>query len=484
MYDLFFIAVIVAIAILAVDKFSPKKAESPLMRGEHIRGAAIVSGTRSKNDDEITIGGISISDESASKHLGFAGSTGSGKSTALREVLCTLACRVRERGDRVICVDNRGEFLSIFGSPSDTILNPFDGRSVTWNPFAEVRDEKSDFRMLSRSLYPQKQNSQPEWDDFAKTLFGNVLMKLFYMKPDPAEVLRLITLAEREEIEAFLDGTSSSISSSQENSKMFGGIRSTLAQALDAWYSLPVDGSFSLRRWVHEGEGFLWLPYRPAQRASLQYLISGWIDLLINEILALDEDRSRKIWLICDELTAIGQIPSLIDALTLGRKPGLSVLMCFQSIAQLNDVYGKERAQTVISNARTKLVLAQGSHLDAQFWSDEIGKREYKEDEFSESSNSGSSMGQGHSRSAGSSDSVSHRVKQDHLVLPSELVDLPDNSGFLRVAGSGGITPVSLQRIDLPRVMAPFVPIDDSPEPEPVSVGEKSENEEESGDSE
>ena len=100
MYDLFFIAVIVAIAILAVDKFSPKKAESPLMRGEHIRGAAIVSGTRSKNDDEITIGGVAISDESASKHIGFAGSTGSGKSTALREVLCTLACRVRERGDR------------------------------------------------------------------------------------------------------------------------------------------------------------------------------------------------------------------------------------------------------------------------------------------------------------------------------------------------------------------------------------------------
>ncbi len=483
MYDLFFIAVIVAIAILAVDKFSTKKEDSHLMRGEHIRGASIVSGTRSRDAMEITIGGIPISDESASKHLGFAGSTGSGKSTALREVLCTLTCRVRERGDRVICVDNRGEFMSVFGSDSDTILNPFDGRSVTWNPFAEVRDEKSDFRMLARSLYPQKNSSQPEWDDFAKGLFANVLLKLSRINPDPAEVLRLITLAEREEIEGFLEGTSSSISSSQENSKMFASIRSTLAQALDAWYSLPVDGSFSLRRWVHEGEGFLWLPYRPVQRASLQYLISGWIDLLINEILALDEDRSRKIWLICDELTAIGQIPSLIDALTLGRKPGLSVLMCFQSIAQLNDTYGKERAQTVISNARTKLVLAQGSHLDAQFWADEIGKREYKEDEYSESSNSGSSMGQGHSLSAGNSDSVSHRVKQDHLVLPAELVDLPDNTGFLRVAGAGGITPVSLSRIDLPRVMVPFVPLDDSQDVEPVSVVNKTESEEGSGES-
>ena len=159
MYDIFFIAVLVALTILAVDKFSSKKEDSPLMRGEHIRGASIVSGTRSRDAMEITIGGIPISDESASKHFGFAGSTGSGKSTALREVLCTLACRVRERGDRVICVDNRGEFMSVFGSPDDTILNPFDGRSVTWNPFAEVRDENSDFRMLARSLYPQKNSS-------------------------------------------------------------------------------------------------------------------------------------------------------------------------------------------------------------------------------------------------------------------------------------------------------------------------------------
>ena len=88
MYDVFFVAVIVALVILAVDKFSAeKKEDSPLMRGEHIRGAAIVSGSRSRDDMEITIGGIPISDESASKHLGFAGSTGSGESTALREVL-------------------------------------------------------------------------------------------------------------------------------------------------------------------------------------------------------------------------------------------------------------------------------------------------------------------------------------------------------------------------------------------------------------
>ena len=122
------------------------------------------------------------------------------------------------------------------------------------------------------------------------------------------------------------------------------------------------------------------------------------------------------------------------------------------------------------------------------FWrkfidSEDRERDEHREDEHSESSNSGSSMGQGHSLSAGNSDSVSHRVKQDHLVLPSELVDLPDNTGFLRVAGAGGITPVSLQRIDLPRVMSPFVPLDDSPEPEPVSVGNKTGSEENGGES-
>lgn len=430
----------------------------------HIRGAKYVSHGKKEDGFTVTIGGVPVHDESASKHLGFAGSTGTGKSTALKEVLTTLVRRVEERGDKAICIDNRGEFISLFGGGADKILNPFDGRSAKWSPFAEIRDPRVDFRMLSRSLYPSRPNSQPEWDDFAKNLFANVMMKLAQdpgRSPDPGEVLRLVTMAEKEELEGFLKGTSSSISSSAENAKMFAGIRSTLANALDTWSILDPSGTFSIREWVRSPEGgFLWLPYMPQHRASLEYLISGWIDLAINEILSLGENRSRKIWLLVDETTAIGKIPILIDGLTLGRKPGLSVILGFQSVAQLKKVYGDQDAQTVVSNTRNKLVLAQGSHLDAQFWADELGKREYIEEERSENRNRGATthLTQPGSSNRGSGDSVNYRIKTEHIVLPSELIDLPDNTGYLRVAGAGGISRVKIPWIDLEQVMEPYIP--------------------------
>ena len=182
-----------------------------------LRGTAFVPPPVRKTDLDITLGGVPICDESASKHIALAGSTGTGKTTGITEAVGTMIRRVDVRGDLLIVIDNRGELMSKFGRQGDTILNPFDIRTAAWSPFPEVFDPRIDFRMLAKSLYPQKANSQPEWDDFAKNLMSNILMKLHSVgRPDPAEFLRLATIAPKEELEDFLKGTSSSISSSAE----------------------------------------------------------------------------------------------------------------------------------------------------------------------------------------------------------------------------------------------------------------------------
>lgn len=477
MLELFgFLAVLVILAILGDwfrNRFFPTQDDA---NKTLVRGTALLTRPRKRASEfDITIGGVPISDEEASKHIAFAGAIGTGKSNSGKETMITLVRRVEERGDLVICIDSRAEYMSMFGSDADDILNPFDGRSVNWNPFAEVRDPRIDFRMLARSLYPAKPNSQPEWDEFGKNLMANVLMKLAgdRARPaDPREVLRLITLSEKAELDEFLKGTSSSIMTSADNSRMFASVRSTLSQALDTWFILNAGGSFSIREWVKKKEGgFLWIPYMPTHRASLEYLIAGWIDLAINEILSLGDARGgRKIWLFIDETTAIGKIPSLIPGLTMGRRHGLTILMAFQSVAQFYQGYGQHEAQTIISNARTKLVLSQGSHLDAQFWAEELGKREDLREERSEGNSSGSSSGIGHSSSnSGSNNGISYRYHTDHIVMPSELQGLHDNTGFLRIAGEPGIRFVRIPIHQIEKQFEPYVPSKDTVKPENVS---------------
>ena len=80
------------------------------------------------------IAGVSVPLEDETKHFKFMGTTGSGKSTAMRELLNGAL----KRGDRAIIADPDGGYLSRFYDPSrgDVILNPFDTRSAKWNLFA------------------------------------------------------------------------------------------------------------------------------------------------------------------------------------------------------------------------------------------------------------------------------------------------------------------------------------------------------------
>ena len=70
------------------------------------------------------------------KHFKFIGTTGTGKSTAIREILAAALAR----GDRAVIADPDGGYLRRFyrQDRGDVILNPFDARSVKWDLFAEI----------------------------------------------------------------------------------------------------------------------------------------------------------------------------------------------------------------------------------------------------------------------------------------------------------------------------------------------------------
>ena len=70
------------------------------------------------------------------KHFKMIGTTGTGKSTAIRELLEGALAR----GDRAVIADPDGGYLNRFYDPTrgDVILNPFDPRAHTWNIYGEL----------------------------------------------------------------------------------------------------------------------------------------------------------------------------------------------------------------------------------------------------------------------------------------------------------------------------------------------------------
>ena len=75
-----------------------------------------------------------------------------------------------------------------------------------------------------------------------------------------------------------------------------------------------------------------------------------------------------------DEFGTIGHIPEFASRMATVRSAGIGCLVVVQDQAQLAKAYGKEDADTILSNATTKMCLARVTHDDAEYFSALAGK--------------------------------------------------------------------------------------------------------------
>jgi type IV secretory pathway TraG/TraD family ATPase VirD4 len=110
------------------------------------------------------------------RHFAILGTTGSGKTTAMRQMLD----RVEARGEAALVYDTSGEFVSHYYRPErgDVILNPFDARSAYWSPFSEL-SHPADADRIARQLVTNTGDRDDDvWLETSRILVANILRKL------------------------------------------------------------------------------------------------------------------------------------------------------------------------------------------------------------------------------------------------------------------------------------------------------------------
>jgi len=70
-----------------------------------------------------------------------------------------------------------------------------------------------------------------------------------------------------------------------------------------------------------------------------------------------------------DEFGTIGHIPDFASRMATVRSAGIGCLLVVQDLAQLTKAYGEEDAETILSNATTKMCLGRVTHDDAEYFS-------------------------------------------------------------------------------------------------------------------
>ena len=403
----------------------------------------------------LTLAGVAIPFEDETKHFKFMGTTGSGKSTAMRELLAGAL----RRGDRAVIADPDGAFLSRFYNRArgDVILNPFDPRSAKWDLFAELKNPY-DIDQMARAFIPDRGNADPTWTGYGRTFFAAIVKQARALEVrDMGELYRLLTAAKREELQILVEGTPAAPFLEAGNEKFFGSVRSTTSDSTKCLeYICAQRGSgFSVREWIKEGRGVLFLPYQADQIAALKSIISTWMRLAIFQTLSLGEGDWR-LWFAVDELDALGPIDGLSDALPRLRKFGGRCAIGFQSISQVSTTYGPGVAQAMVENCGNTLVLrcsASEHGGTSRFASRLIGEREVVRIANSVSrSNAGGFMGTSHNTQG-----TSEHHATESAVMAAEIEQLPDRSGFMKFASQPAWIRVSFPYFDVPKVAEPFV---------------------------
>ncbi len=436
-------------ALVGVGLYTRFSGTPPDTDGQTKRGTTMAHGKKQRaRRDQITIGGVPVPADIEPNHFLLSGGTGTGKGVALGGAISTVRDRAH---DRALVVDPGGEMMSHFWRDGDTILNPLDGRSVAWSPFAEMASAH-DADRLAKSMIPDAPGAgdSQQWQLYSQSLVAAVLERLMDAgTATNGDLLRVLTVDKAGDIEALVAGHPAQTLFDVGANKMLSSVRGIIGSYLPSYRYLPPDAgasAFSIRRWVVEGSGWLWMPIRNDMMAAMRPLASAWIGEAVSAALSQAQDPQRRLWLVMDELASLGRVQSLSDALTQGRKFGLCAVAGLQTIAQLKESYGQFGSQVLLSCFSSQLLLRAPDPDTARWCSDSIGQRHVIRKVSSESQSSGG---------GGKSESDQHAIEA--AVLPAELQNLPKLQGFLRLADAPAILRVRLEPVNRPVVTEPFI---------------------------
>jgi type IV conjugative transfer system coupling protein TraD len=443
-----------------LQKRGENQSKSRIIRGSALVDSAVLQKQikKTKQISPYSIAGISLPKNSETQHIQLAGTTGSGKTVAIRELLETI----RARGERAIIYDKGGTYLSRFyREGEDVLLNPLDTRGRSWNVWAECED-KADFEALAEALMPMPINNtmDPFWVNAARMIFVSTAHEL---KNDPHRsnltLLQYLLTADLGSIHNLLRNTESESLVSEKVQKTALNVKTVMATYLKSLLYLQDEGQpFSIRNWIlNEKEGScLFVSSDGRKHPTLRPLISAWINTATKELLSLPPNDDRRVWFIIDELATLHALPFLETVKSESRKFGGCFVLGHHGASQLRKIYGNDGAATLSNLCSTRLYLRMPEHVNALNASDNIGT--YEIEEVNESISYGANtMRDGIS--------VSRQVKEKRLVLPSELQDLPDLAGYLKVKGEFPVAKAKMQFIKYPEIHPEFIAREIDPDP-------------------
>ena len=309
------------------------------------------------------IGVMPLVKDSETKHLLVTGSTGSGKTNLIHNILP----QVEKKKQPAIIIDQTGEMIAKYYDQArgDIIFNPFDARSKTWDFWSDCNttEELERFAKILFGFNRKKtgHSADPFWEQSAESVFiacanyqksiGDLRIEQLYSLVRNSSLISLQAKLKNTEASRYLESDNKTTASS------ILSVLATNAKPLSYLRDRTHGNSFSLKEYfknIDEGSGnFLFLATKPSCRDLTLALIACMTESAFSRLLDIGIKEDRRIWFVIDELSALGKLPSLPTLMAEGRKYGACVLSGLQSLNQLYSNYGQYEGSTIFGQFGT-----------------------------------------------------------------------------------------------------------------------------------
>lgn len=333
----------------------------------------------------LAIGTVPIPARLETRHMAMIGTTGSGKTTALRQMLDGIEAR----GEATLVYDTSGEFVAHYYRPErgDVILNPFDARCAFWSPFAEIAHPADADRIAHQLITETGQHDSDVWLDTSRILVANMIRAL-WSEGNRTLLALLNALQDRtkDDLKVWLAGSSSARTFAEDADRATGSVLFMLAKAANLIQFLRAEDSggapFAFRDFIHDldkrkgARPWIFVPRKEDYFEASKPLLACWLECAASAVLGLPPSPDRRIWFVLDELADLPRVDNLARLLPEGRKFGAAVVLTFQALGQMRHRYGPQIAESMLGCCNTKLFLQTIDSETRQWASQTIGECE------------------------------------------------------------------------------------------------------------
>lgn len=309
------------------------------------------------------------------------------------QVLSRVLEQAWKRGDKTISFDFKTDFTVITPPTKDgvepLIIGPWEHRTMVVDVAADVT-ELHHAKAFASGIVPAN-DRDPMWSNAARALLVAIIMKQITLHGrawgwkelgDDAflTVAELKVVAEQfypPAVAIVADAESKTAGSVMINLHAFLG---PLFDLKSAWGGAPAHRKISLDNWLKDDNTKfrnIVIQGNTQHHELSQALIKSMIETMVSILAspAFPQSRERRIIFVMDEFVQFGKLDSIQIIPELLASRGCVLIVTIQSIAQVEQKYGREIAAIFASVFQTKIFGRIVGSSDLRWVQEQVGKR-------------------------------------------------------------------------------------------------------------